>query len=299
MMNQTATYQRNLESSILFIQQEHANTLKALHEEIHSLQKKCSDLQFQLHVTEQPSVETDVQDNTFDLETSIKECKELESQLREEIVQKNKKVQILEHELRLQKKRYLDEQRAHMQQINSLRADLDVKSNSVAYLTTELHRIKIKQKVDLDSTVDSSIRRTQAVRIPAPPKDIPPRVRRSYVRRSVGLPLHTEDLENRPLRILSSKSSGSSRSESPDVAPFITRTEMPTTVKTQPVLPPIPVQHGGKPVIVHNVVRSANCVARRKAESSSPEVATLAVEQVSHTDASWGHAQESRSSEYN
>ena len=41
-MNQTATYQRNLESSILFIQQEHANTLKALHEEIHSLQKKCS-----------------------------------------------------------------------------------------------------------------------------------------------------------------------------------------------------------------------------------------------------------------
>ena len=35
---------RSLESSILWMQQEHANTLKGLHEEISRLQKKCSGL---------------------------------------------------------------------------------------------------------------------------------------------------------------------------------------------------------------------------------------------------------------
>ena len=33
---------RNLDSSILFIQQEHATTLKALHEEIQRLQQRCT-----------------------------------------------------------------------------------------------------------------------------------------------------------------------------------------------------------------------------------------------------------------
>ena len=42
MTSQAAIHKRNLESSILFMQQEHANTLKALHEEIQKLQKKCS-----------------------------------------------------------------------------------------------------------------------------------------------------------------------------------------------------------------------------------------------------------------
>ena len=34
--------QDSLQKSILFMQQEHANTLKGLHEEIQKLQKKCS-----------------------------------------------------------------------------------------------------------------------------------------------------------------------------------------------------------------------------------------------------------------
>jgi len=34
--------QRNLDSAILFMQQEHAQTLKGLHEEIATLQKRCS-----------------------------------------------------------------------------------------------------------------------------------------------------------------------------------------------------------------------------------------------------------------
>ena len=40
--------QKNLESSILFMQQEHSNTLKGLHEEIHKLQQKCSGKLFRI-----------------------------------------------------------------------------------------------------------------------------------------------------------------------------------------------------------------------------------------------------------
>lgn len=42
MATQAAVHKRNLESSILFMQTEHAQTLKGLHEEIKNLQKKCS-----------------------------------------------------------------------------------------------------------------------------------------------------------------------------------------------------------------------------------------------------------------
>jgi coiled-coil domain-containing protein 92 len=42
MATQAAVHQRNLESAILFMQTEHAQTLKGLHEEIKNLQKKCS-----------------------------------------------------------------------------------------------------------------------------------------------------------------------------------------------------------------------------------------------------------------
>lgn len=41
-MAASAVKQVNLESSILFMQQEHAATLKGLHEEIQKLQKRCS-----------------------------------------------------------------------------------------------------------------------------------------------------------------------------------------------------------------------------------------------------------------
>ena len=38
--------QRSMQSNIMFIQEEHAKTLKALHEEIRRLQTKCSELTF-------------------------------------------------------------------------------------------------------------------------------------------------------------------------------------------------------------------------------------------------------------
>ena len=39
---------RNAESSVLFMQQEHAKTLQGLHQELQKLQKKCAELTFEL-----------------------------------------------------------------------------------------------------------------------------------------------------------------------------------------------------------------------------------------------------------
>jgi hypothetical protein len=47
MATQAEIKQRNLESSILYLQQEHSNTLKGLHEEIQQLQKKNSGMNLQ------------------------------------------------------------------------------------------------------------------------------------------------------------------------------------------------------------------------------------------------------------
>lgn len=41
MISQLESEKQNLQSSLLFMQQEHSNTLRALHEEIAGLQKKC------------------------------------------------------------------------------------------------------------------------------------------------------------------------------------------------------------------------------------------------------------------
>jgi len=51
MSNQEAIHKRNLESSILFMQQQHAATLKALHEEIQKLQKKCTGIFFLISIS--------------------------------------------------------------------------------------------------------------------------------------------------------------------------------------------------------------------------------------------------------
>ena len=43
---------RNAQSSILFMQQEHAQTLQGLHGELQKLQKKCGELTFELAMKE-------------------------------------------------------------------------------------------------------------------------------------------------------------------------------------------------------------------------------------------------------
>ncbi|RUS89792.1 hypothetical protein EGW08_002495 [Elysia chlorotica] len=147
MSSESAIQKRNLESSILFMQQEHAAILKGLHEEIGRLQKRCTDLTFQLTmhgltIDEPGSVDSQMQQVQQDLEASRTRIATLENQL----VDREKKVERLEMEARSQRKRWLDESRAQSQVMNTLRAELEAKANNIAYLTTELHRLKQKSR---------------------------------------------------------------------------------------------------------------------------------------------------------
>lgn len=342
MAMQAAVHKRNLESSILFMQQEHATTLKALHEEIHRLQKKCTDLTFHLtmngiNIEDSGDVDSRLQVVHSQLQESQKKKNDLEKQLEE----KNGRVQLLEQELRSQKKRHLDEMRNTTQIISSLKAEVEAKSNNIAFLTTELHRLKVKQKIDhsgglgvggstnqLQSIIPdpghSIVRHThsQYSHVPAPPRDMLTnsgriRTRASHtvaspsVRRGVGVGViasssatntGTEgDLMSRGLRVTSA-SARSSGSESPDITPFIHRDvdkPVPMVEVKKPALPPIAVASASKQVSqVHQVViapRGRHGVTR--ARPSTPEITTLAVDQVG--DANWNRPPESHSSEYN
>ncbi|GFO46490.1 Gag Pol polyprotein [Plakobranchus ocellatus] len=145
MSSESAIHKRNLESSILFMQQEHAAILKGLHEEIGRLQKRCTDLTFQLTmhgltIDEPGSVDSQMQQVQQELEISRTKIATLEK----ELLDRDKRVERLETEARSQRKRWLDESRAQSQTMNTLRAELEAKANNIAYLTTELHRLKQK-----------------------------------------------------------------------------------------------------------------------------------------------------------
>ena len=64
--------------------------------------------------------------------------------LEKSVSERDKRIERLEAEARSQRKRWLDESRAQSQTMNNLRAELEAKANNIAYLTTELHRLKQK-----------------------------------------------------------------------------------------------------------------------------------------------------------
>ncbi|XP_071094001.1 coiled-coil domain-containing protein 92-like [Haliotis cracherodii] len=296
MATQAAVHQRNLESSILFMQQEHATTLKGLHEEIHTLQKKCTDLTFQITMQGYGLGEPESGTKLKGLQSQLMAEKEEKIKFETEVESRDKKIKHLESELHTQKKRYLGELRSQTHTINNFKAELEAKSNNIAYLTSELHRYKLNNKVDPGA--DPTIRRTQAPSyIPAPPKDIQSKLRRQY--RRYG---NADELQARPLRVASGKSSGSSRSESPDIAPFLKKGDgVPIIDKRQQttILPPISKMGQERNAVLLHQVMSSQQLGRRKADSTSPEIATLAVEQVSRAEPGWvHHVQESTNSEY-
>ncbi|CAL1536167.1 unnamed protein product [Lymnaea stagnalis] len=147
MGTETAMQKRSYESSIKFMQQEHAFTLKALHEEIMGLQKKCTDLTFQLTmqgltIDESGHIDNEMQQVQEVLESS----KEKIAALEKELADRDKKIQRLEAEAKSQRKRWLDENRIQSQSMNTLRAELEAKANNIAYLTSELYRLKQRSK---------------------------------------------------------------------------------------------------------------------------------------------------------
>ncbi|GFS23305.1 coiled-coil domain-containing protein 92 [Elysia marginata] len=95
-----------------------------------------------LTIDEPGSVDSQMQQVQQELESSRTRISTLEK----ELADRDKRVERLETEARSQRKRWLDESRAQSQVMNTLRAELEAKANNIAYLTTELHRLKQKNR---------------------------------------------------------------------------------------------------------------------------------------------------------
>ena len=273
----------------------------------------------------------DVDSRLKEIQQQLQTSQSKESALETRLTERDQKLQALEHELRVLKKRHLDDMRNASQNISSLKAEVEAKSNNIAFLTTELHRLKVKQKADPSGMQGADggptiVRRTQPQysHLPAPPRDMltnsarmrhrgshatgSPSVRRMGPGQSTSATSVAgveAELLSRSLRVTSA-SARSSGSDSPDITPFVQRdleVGMPVVgVKKTAPLPPIAAGLGERDVRLEEKDVRQLVIAKRghgmtRARPITPEVTTLAVDQVS--DANWKRPSESHSSEYN
>ncbi|XP_054748794.2 coiled-coil domain-containing protein 92-like [Lytechinus pictus] len=175
---------RNAESSILFMQQEHAKTLQALHQELHKLQKKCAELNFELAMksddVDEEKYKSEIEALTAKLGEKEKEC----NQLKTDRDTNHDRLNELEQQMKVREKIFQDDLAQRQQKILTLTAELEQRSGTIAYLTTQLHQLKRKEIKPTVEHVRSDPERNQS---PAPPKDpAPPRTRRYNIRTGNG-----------------------------------------------------------------------------------------------------------------
>uniref|UniRef100_H2ZNC2 CCDC92/74 N-terminal domain-containing protein n=1 Tax=Ciona savignyi TaxID=51511 RepID=H2ZNC2_CIOSA len=130
--------------SILFMESEHAATLRGLHKEIQQLQKKCSGLTFELAMGN--GINDSVPDKSREeqLERDVNKLMQEKIKLVQEVEQRDKQYVELEEHARAQERMYLNELKAKNHRITSLVNELDARSNTVAYVTTQLHQARSK-----------------------------------------------------------------------------------------------------------------------------------------------------------
>ncbi|XP_040843062.1 coiled-coil domain-containing protein 92 [Ochotona curzoniae] len=291
--NQLHSAQKNL----LFLQREHASTLKGLHAEIRRLQQHCTDLTYELTV--KSSGQTgDAASRSSELR---QRCEELEAQLRlredenqellQELEQKNAMIAVLEHTMREREKKYLEELKGRSHKLSLLSSELEQRAGTIAYLTSQLHATK--KKLLSPSTSDASPAGSPVLAgyKPAPPKDRLPETPRRRMKKSLSAPLHPEfeevyrfGAESRKLLLREPVDA------MPDPTPFLLARESAEVhlIKERPlVIPPIASDRGAseqpspareKPHKAH--VGVAHRIHHASPPQAQPEVETLAVDQV-------------------
>lgn len=230
--------------------------------------------------------------------------------LEKEAEAKQQLIKDLEQQQKKQKMKHMEESRKKAQEIDKLKAELESKSNQIAYLTTELHKYK---RIQAEGSHSASRTHTNEA-IPIPPvSQHPTRINRGALGRQ-GKPVDSEELERRGLRVSSAgRSTSSSRSNSPiEMAkPFLRRDD---AAEAEAVhvresmrypLPPIKSLQGKEGlnkqrVLVRKVVPPPHPMAvKHRRNFKTTDLPLLAVDQVSGTNEAAKWAQSSHSREYN
>ncbi|XP_072456786.1 coiled-coil domain-containing protein 92 isoform X2 [Notamacropus eugenii] len=287
--NQLHSAQKNL----LFLQREHANTLKGLHAEIRRLQQHCTDLTYELTLksSEQAgdgsSRSTELKRRCEDLEAELR-AKEAEKQaLLQELEQKNALIAVLESTVKEREKKYLEELKLKSHKLSVLSGELEQRAGTIAYLTSQLHATKKKL---LLSPADAGAASPAGYK-PAPPKDKLPETPRRRMKKSLSAPLNPEledvyrlGSDGRKLLLREPVDA------MPDPTPFLLARESADVhlLKERPlVIPPIASERpSGDP---HSPARDkahkahvgvAHRIHHGPPAPAQPEVETLAVDQV-------------------
>ncbi|KAM6954712.1 coiled-coil domain-containing protein 92 [Aplochiton taeniatus] len=146
MENQLHSAQKNL----LFLQQDHANTLRGLHAEIRRLQQHCTDLTYELTIrTSDPSDGSEARCRELhrkceELEAQLKASEEENAALLRDLEQKNAMISVLENTIKEREKKYLDELKTKSHKLAALSGELEQRASTIAYLTAQLHATKKK-----------------------------------------------------------------------------------------------------------------------------------------------------------
>ncbi|XP_028314289.1 coiled-coil domain-containing protein 92 [Gouania willdenowi] len=304
--NQLHSAQKNL----LFLQQDHAHTLKGLHTEIRRLQQQCTDLTYELTVRScDPSDSSEVrcqelQRRCEDLEAQLKKKEEENTELLRDLEQKNAMISVLENTIKEREKKYLEELKMKSHKLAILSGELEQRASTIAYLTSQLHATK-KKLLAGSSSEDSPNASPIASYKPTPPptKDRQPETPRRRMKKSLSQPLHAELTEvyrvspdGRRVHLRETVDA------MPDPTPFLQagrESPEPQVVRERPaVIPPIfserfPVPPLGATASPHHSpsrdrqhrahVGVAHRIPHRSAPLAPPqaELETLAVDQVS------------------
>ncbi|CAH1800360.1 unnamed protein product [Owenia fusiformis] len=283
---------RNLESSILFMQSDHAITLKGLHAEIQKLQKKCSEYTFQIAM--QTTSSTEFNEDHYirrvkSLEESLVQRDTNKADLEKQIEKKDRKIAMLEQQLKAQEKRLCDKLKEKDITVQKLNRELEMKTDNIVAITHQLHQMKVVQmRYNESHSKDQQERFSHS---PAPPKDGAPSRRRSSLRKSSTTPAGLDIQDISAGRV----SSGRKLPVPPDPSPFLHHPKPEVKVELRPspqVLPPIrnieeeyltPRQAYSQTFVRHksNTQQKNISPINGLSSSDSQEVETLAVDQTS------------------
>lgn len=193
--NQLHSAQKNL----LFLQQDHANTLKGLHAEIRRLQQQCTDLTYELTVRSSDPSDSgearcrELQRRCEELEAELKKKEEENTELLRDLEQKNAMISVLENTIKEREKKYLEELKMKSHKLAVLSGELEQRASTIAYLTSQLHATKKKLLAGSSSEVSPNVSPVASYKpTPPPSKDRQPDTPRRRMKKSLSQPLHPE-----------------------------------------------------------------------------------------------------------
>ncbi len=233
---------------------------------------------------------------------------------------KERRIAILEQQLKVQEKKFLDEIKKQKQTGNQYKADLEKKSEMIAHLTSQIRQLNLS-KHKRTVSLDEDYTRTGS---PQPPSEPRPNFRRPHkhirspeegaVRkthrpmRAIPVDGLTHDgLTLSELRQQYSRTRSSENQNDPtvNVSAFLVQTEPKNSIEVEvktapPVLPPIHTRRGTRSPRHPNPAILAKedpmrLGGRQGQNSQSPEKHTLAVKKVFSNEKKLYHVEESKS----